>query len=141
MNPGDQATPEITNQFNSLPDIGWYGSAYLMTCGGFQLLFGKLYTFFDVKTVVLFSITFFEIGSAICGAAPNSVAFIVGRAIAGFGAAGILGGSVSVTVLIPLVLSSDTGVPRLRRLSLRFLSGSNQWLKVSWVPSLGLPLS
>ena len=67
-----------------------------MTCGGFQLLFGKLYTFFDVKTVVIFSISMFEIGSAICGAAPNSVALIIGRAVAGFGAAGILGGSVSM---------------------------------------------
>jgi MFS family permease len=30
----------------------------------------------------------FEAGSALCGAAPSSAAFVVGRAIAGIGAAG-----------------------------------------------------
>lgn len=36
----------------------------------------------------------FEIGSAICGAAPNSIAFIFGRAIAGMGSAGIISGAI-----------------------------------------------
>ena len=35
----------------------------------------------------------FEIGSVICGAAPNSVAFIWGRAIAGLGAGGLFNGA------------------------------------------------
>lgn len=26
-----QAVPQITNQFNSLNDVGWYGSASLLT--------------------------------------------------------------------------------------------------------------
>lgn len=66
-----------------------------MTCGAFQLLFGKLYTFYSAKSVLFTSILLFEIGSAICGAAPNSATLIVGRAFAGVGAAGILAGSVS----------------------------------------------
>ncbi len=70
-----------------------------MTCGAFQLLFGKLYTFYHAKTVLLTSILLFEIGSAICGAAPSSVAFIIGRAFSGVGAAGILAGSVSGPLL------------------------------------------
>lgn len=90
-----QAIPEITNEFNSLPDVGWYGSAYLLTCSAFQLLCGKLYTFYAVKVVLLSSIVLFEVGSAICGAAPTSTAFIIGRAIAGVSAAGIFAGSVS----------------------------------------------
>lgn len=89
------AIPDITNDFHSLPDIGWYASAYLMTCGVFQLFFGKIYSMYSVKLALLVSIALFEIGSAICGAAPTSTAFIVGRAIAGVGAAGILAGSVS----------------------------------------------
>lgn len=28
---GSEAIPSITSHFNSLKDIGWYGSAYLMT--------------------------------------------------------------------------------------------------------------
>lgn len=90
-----QAFPIITDEFKSLPDIGWYASAYLMTCGAFQLMFGKIYSMCSVKLVLLISIFLFEVGSALCGAAPNSIAFICGRAVAGIGAAGILGGSVS----------------------------------------------
>jgi MFS family permease len=91
----NQAIPNITNEFKSLPDIGWYASAYLMTCGAFQLMFGKIYSLYSVKIVLVLSILLFETGSAICGAAPNSIAFIIGRAVAGIGAAGILAGSVS----------------------------------------------
>ncbi|CAG9948903.1 unnamed protein product [Clonostachys rosea f. rosea IK726] len=97
------AIPEITNEFNSLPDVGWYGSAYLLTTCSFQLLFGKLYTFFAVKGVWLISIFIFEVGSAICGAAPNSTAFIIGRAIQGIGGAGIFSGAIVVIVYaVPL---------------------------------------
>ena len=38
----------------------------------------------------------FEIGSAICGAAPNSVTLIIGRAIAGFGSAGLFSGAILI---------------------------------------------
>ena len=45
----------------------------------------------------------FELGSLICGVAPNSLALIVGRAIAGLGSAGILTGSfVVVSHAVPL---------------------------------------
>ncbi|KAF2472126.1 putative MFS aflatoxin efflux pump [Lindgomyces ingoldianus] len=97
------AIPNITNDFRSLPDIGWYASAYLMTCGAFQLMFGKIYSMYSVKAVLILSILLFEIGSAICGAAPNSIAFIIGRSVAGIGAAGILAGSaVTITRIVPL---------------------------------------
>ncbi|MCJ1380208.1 hypothetical protein MMC17_003311 [Xylographa soralifera] len=97
------AIPQITDEFNSLPDVGWYGSAYLLTCCSFQLLFGKFYTFFAVKVVLLASILLFEVGSVVCGAAPSSVAFIVGRAIAGIGAAGIFAGAiVCIVYAVPL---------------------------------------
>lgn len=31
------AIPKITDEFHSLPDVGWYGSAYLLTTASFQL--------------------------------------------------------------------------------------------------------
>ena len=89
------AIPQITDDFHSYTDIGWYGSAFLFATCAFQLLFGKVYTFYSVKLVFIAMILLFEIGSAICGAAPNSVAFILGRAIAGAGSAGIFSGAVS----------------------------------------------
>lgn len=97
------AIPKITDEFNSLPDVGWYGSAYMMTCGAFQLVFGKLYTFYPAKGVLFMSLLVFEVGSAICGAAPTSTAFIVGRALAGVGAAGALNGClVTIVYSVPL---------------------------------------
>jgi MFS family permease len=82
------AVPAITNTFNSISDIGWYGSAYMLTCAIFNPLFGSIYRFYPVKWVFMASVVLFEAGSALCGAAPTSVAFIMGRAIAGMGAAG-----------------------------------------------------
>lgn len=46
---------------------------------------GKLFGIFSAKWLYLASVVLFEIGSALCGAAPNMNAFIVGRAIAGLG--------------------------------------------------------
>lgn len=58
---------------------------------------------FDVKKAYLIAMFLFELGSLVCGVAPNSMALIVGRAIAGFGSAGILTGSfVVVATAVPL---------------------------------------
>ncbi|CAK7222348.1 hypothetical protein SBRCBS47491_004836 [Sporothrix bragantina] len=92
------AIPQITNEFNSAGDIGWYGTAYMLTNCAFQLLFGKLYGVFSIKGTFLTSIVLFEVGSAICGAAPSSVALIFGRAIAGLGAGGITAGVIAILV-------------------------------------------
>ncbi|KAI0533267.1 major facilitator superfamily domain-containing protein [Xylaria digitata] len=97
------AIPAITNEFDSLPDVGWYGSAYLLTSCAFQLLFGKLYRFYPIRAVYAISVILFEVGSALCGAAPNSIAFIFGRAIQGVGSAGIFAGVIVVIVYaVPL---------------------------------------
>ncbi|KAH7174255.1 putative MFS aflatoxin efflux pump [Fusarium flagelliforme] len=97
------AIPKITDEFRAVADVGWYASAYFMTTCAFQLMFGRLYTFFSVKTTFLVSILIFEVGSAVCGAAPTSNALIIGRAIAGVGSAGIYAGAVITTVYcIPL---------------------------------------
>ncbi|TGO82211.1 hypothetical protein BPOR_0889g00040 [Botrytis porri] len=98
------AIPKITDQFHSLDDVGWYGSAYLLTTASFQLLFGKFYSYFSIKWVYLVAIAIFELGSLICGVAPNSIALIIGRAIAGLGSAGIFSGAlIIVAYSVPLV--------------------------------------
>ena len=97
------AIPRITDEFNSIGDVGWYGSAYLLTSCAFMLLMGKIYTFVNPKWVYLGSLVVFEIGSVVCGAAPNSTALIIGRAIAGLGNAGLFQGAVIIIVyIIPL---------------------------------------
>src|SRR5690348_16199148 len=39
------AIPSITDEFKSLGDVGWYGSAYLLTSSAFMLFMGRVYTF------------------------------------------------------------------------------------------------
>lgn len=97
------AIPKITDAFNALDDVAWYISAYLLTTCAFQLFFGRLYTFFNVKLVFLIAVGLFELGSLLCGAAPNSTALIIGRAIAGLGSAGIFSGALIILAhIVPL---------------------------------------
>lgn len=86
------AIPKITDDFNSITDIGWYGSAYLLTSTAFQPTYGKIYTIFSIKWVFLLAIAIFEVGSLICAVAPSSAVLIVGRAVAGIGVGGIFSG-------------------------------------------------
>ncbi|RKK78732.1 putative efflux pump gsfJ [Fusarium oxysporum] len=86
------AIPKITDEFQSLTDVSWYSSAFFMTLGGFQSAWGKAYKYFPLKLSFMMAILIFEVGSLLCGVAPNSVALIVGRAIAGLGAAGLASG-------------------------------------------------
>ncbi|KZP00742.1 MFS general substrate transporter [Calocera viscosa TUFC12733] len=86
------AIPRITDEFGSLADVGWYGSAFFLTLASFQSTWGKAYKYFPLKPAFLLSILAFEIGSLLCAVAPSSTAFIVGRAIAGLGGSGVFSG-------------------------------------------------
>lgn len=97
------AIPRITDEFESLGDIGWYNSAYMLTTSCSQLVFGRIYKHYNMKWTFLISIVVFEVGSAICGAAPNSKSLIAGRAIAGAASAGIFTGCMMIMIpMIPL---------------------------------------
>jgi hypothetical protein len=78
------AIPTITDDFKSLGDIGWYGSAYMLSTAAFQLVWGRIYRFYDLRFTFLSCIIIFEIGSAVCGAAPSSPVFIVGKCTLSF---------------------------------------------------------
>ncbi|KFA60621.1 hypothetical protein S40285_07940 [Stachybotrys chlorohalonatus IBT 40285] len=97
------AIPYMTSEFSSTRDIGWYGSSYLLTACAFQPVFGRVFLLFSANWSYLLAIFVLEIGSLICGVASDSVTLIIGRAIAGFGSAGILTGSfVLMAQAIPL---------------------------------------
>ncbi|KAJ5649729.1 uncharacterized protein N7484_003452 [Penicillium longicatenatum] len=90
------AIPKITNQFNSLNDVAWYGSAYTISSAALQPLTGKFYTYFSSKWTFLSFFSIFEVGSLICGVANSSKMLIVGRAIAGMGSSGMLNGALNI---------------------------------------------
>ncbi len=77
------AIPHITDEFHSLNQVGWYGSAFFLTLGAFQSTWGKAYKYFHLKPSFLVAIAIFELGSLICGVAQDSTTLIIGRAIAG----------------------------------------------------------
>ncbi|KAJ5163159.1 Major facilitator superfamily domain general substrate transporter [Penicillium coprophilum] len=98
------AIPRITSQFNSTGDIGWYGSAYSFAMCALQPVAGKLFSSFAMKSMFLGCLAVFELGSLLCALAVNSPMLIVGRAIAGIGAAGCFTGAFCiVAVSIPLI--------------------------------------
>ncbi|KAL2163024.1 hypothetical protein VTH06DRAFT_6860 [Thermothelomyces fergusii] len=94
------AVPKITDEFHGLEDVAWYSSAFFMTVGGFQSTWGKVFKYFPLKISFFVSVFIFELGSLICGVAPNSTTLIVGRAIAGVGAAGIGSGAYTIIAFI-----------------------------------------
>ena len=54
------ALPKISTAFEVLDDVGWYGSAYLLTVTALQPVFGNNYNYFDTKATYIISIFFFE---------------------------------------------------------------------------------
>ncbi|KAH7014207.1 major facilitator superfamily domain-containing protein, partial [Microdochium trichocladiopsis] len=95
------AIPKITDEFHATGDIGWYGSAYMLPAACFNPVSGRVYQMYGTKVVFTLSLVLFEIGSAVCGAAPSSIAFILGRAIAGTGSAFLQSGT--MLLLLPIV--------------------------------------
>ena len=95
--------PAITDKFNSLAQIGWYGSTYLFAmCFGY-IVFTPLHAKLEPHPMNFSSMQFtsfvlFELGSLLCGFASNSAMILAGRAITGIGAAG------STMGMVPVVL-------------------------------------
>ncbi|KAK0631019.1 major facilitator superfamily domain-containing protein [Bombardia bombarda] len=97
------AIPSITAEFDSIRDVGWYGSSFMLALCATQPLAGKTYTLFPKKLSYLVYLFVFEVGSLVCALAPSSNALIVGRAVAGLGASGVFaGGFTLLTTIIPL---------------------------------------
>ena len=73
-----------------------------MTFGAAQPSAGKIYKYCNLKWSFLVSMLIFEVGSLICGVAPNSKTLVLGRAIAGLGGAGLsVGGTSIVSFTVP----------------------------------------
>ncbi|WQF87797.1 Putative major facilitator superfamily, MFS transporter superfamily [Colletotrichum destructivum] len=98
--------PAIINDFGHLELLSWIGTGFALGTM-FILLWGKVYGVFNIKWVYIFNIFLFEAGSALCGAAPNIEALIIGRVISGVGGSGMYSG----TLTYVSVLSNDQEKP------------------------------
>ncbi|KAI5460995.1 major facilitator superfamily domain-containing protein [Mariannaea sp. PMI_226] len=85
----------VLASLHDLSLLPWIGTGFMLGSVATISLFGSLYTKIEVKWLYLASILTFEIGSAICGAAPNMSVMAVGRVVAGVGGSGIYLGGVN----------------------------------------------
>lgn len=91
--------PVIVQEFNAVQKLSWLSVAFLIGAASTNLVWGKVYGQFNAKWTYLLSVLVFEVGSAICGAAPNVDAFIIGRAICGVSGAGMYVGLMTMIAL------------------------------------------
>jgi hypothetical protein len=75
----------IIEDFKSVSLLGWVGIGFPLGSIATILPLGKAFGIFDIKWLYVGSLILFEVGSAICGGAPNMNALIVGRVLAGAG--------------------------------------------------------
>lgn len=85
----------IIERFGHIEQLAWVGAGFSLGSVCAILLLGNLYNSFNIKWVFITTVVLFEVGSAICGAAPNMSTLIVGRVIAGVGGSGIYLGSLN----------------------------------------------
>ncbi|KAJ9122112.1 hypothetical protein QFC24_004339 [Naganishia onofrii] len=90
------AIPKITNEFGALDQLPWLANGFFITMLAFNLIYSQAMQIFPSKATIIFAVFIFEIGSLICGVAPNMPVLIFGRAFAGVGAAGIFTSAVVI---------------------------------------------
>ncbi|EPE25899.1 MFS general substrate transporter [Glarea lozoyensis ATCC 20868] len=87
---------DVVSTLGQIEKLPWLGTAFTLSSMSTILVWSKVYTLWNAKPLYFFSSVIFEIGSALCGAAPTMNVMIVGRAIAGLGASGIYIGSLTL---------------------------------------------
>lgn len=81
--------PAIIANFGDIQKLPWLTGAFLIGSASTNLVWGKVYGQMEAKVTYLISLVIFEVGSALCGAAPTMNALIIGRVIAGVGGSGM----------------------------------------------------
>lgn len=79
----------VLEDFGHVELLSWIGSGFPLGSVAVILLAGALYGNFNMKWLFIAGVLAFEVGSVICGAAPDMNALIVGRVLAGAGGTGI----------------------------------------------------
>ncbi|KAI1261839.1 MFS general substrate transporter [Xylariaceae sp. FL1019] len=86
---------DIVASVGHVEQLAWIGAGFPLGSVSTIFLFGYLFNAFNMKWTYVFTVLLFNIGSALCGAAPNMTTLIVGRVIAGAGGTGIYLGSLN----------------------------------------------
>ncbi|KAI0429516.1 major facilitator superfamily domain-containing protein [Xylaria sp. FL1042] len=90
----------IVESLGHVDQLAWVGAGFPLGSVSVILLLGKLYEMFNSKWNFITTVVIFEVGSAICGAAPTMDAIIIGRIITGIGGSGIYLGSLQYLTIM-----------------------------------------
>lgn len=90
----------ISDTFQNVAQLGWLGIGFTLGSTVLILPLGKAFGTFDNKWVFIACLTNFAAASALCGAAPNMNAMIVGRVWAGAGGAGMYLGTLNLSTAL-----------------------------------------
>ncbi|KAL9636204.1 MAG: hypothetical protein Q9164_002966 [Protoblastenia rupestris] len=88
--------PVIVQELGGIQKLSWLSVAFLLSATATNLVWGRIYGHFNAKWFYIFHVAIFEVGSAICGAAPSMDVMILGRAIAGVGGSGLYVGCMTL---------------------------------------------
>lgn len=88
--------PAIVTDFGRVDLVPWLAAAFALASAASTLPWSKAYGTFSAKKLFVGGTTLFMASSALCGAAPNINAFIVGRALLGIGGTGMYLGIMTI---------------------------------------------
>jgi len=88
--------PVIIEEFGQINKLSWLSVGFLLCATITTLFWGRIYGQFDAKWLYIFHVAIFEVGSALCGAAPSMDVMILGRAITGLGGSGLYVGCMTL---------------------------------------------
>lgn len=75
--------------FGHTEQLAWIGAGFPLGSVAVVLPLTAAYASFNLKWIYVATLVIFEVGSVLCGAAPNMNTIIIGRVIAGMGGTGI----------------------------------------------------
>ncbi|KAJ3319696.1 hypothetical protein HDV06_006112 [Boothiomyces sp. JEL0866] len=95
------AVPAIAKDFQSLSEISWLVTGFLISNTAVVPSYGKLADIFGRKAMLLTAVIIFELGSLLCGFALNMNMLIFARTLQGAGGGGVI--SLSLIIISDMV--------------------------------------
>jgi EmrB/QacA subfamily drug resistance transporter len=101
------AVPAIAADVQGFSHLAWIVSAYLLTSTSAAPIYGKLSDSYGRRPLLMFSIVFFMLASALCGLAQTLPQLIAARALQGIGGGGLM--AMAQAVIADVVAPRERG--------------------------------
>jgi EmrB/QacA subfamily drug resistance transporter len=90
------AAPKIVGSLGGLELFGWVFSVNLLTATVMMPVYGKLADLYGRKPILIWGVSIFLIGSALCGLSQNMEMLIACRALVGFGTGAVMPATMTI---------------------------------------------